>query len=320
MIARLLLVLSVASAFAGAATAQSFPSRPLRVLPNSAAGTGPDLLSRVLAAKLQEAMGQPVVVENRPGANGNLAGELVARSPADGYTLMMATDAQLTINPHVYAKQTFDWIKDLMPVAPIATEAFKLVVSNEVPAKTVAEFIAYAKSVKKPLFYGSAGNGSQHHLTMEILKERTGIELTHVPFKGGGAATAQALLSGEIQATIGGAAVDGQVKAGKLRALGITSPTRSKRYPELPPIGDTVPGFQMVAWYGLFAPSGTPAEPVSRLRTEVSRALSQPDVQAKVNASGPEVWLASPEEFASAIRAGYERHGKIVKALGVTMD
>jgi tripartite-type tricarboxylate transporter receptor subunit TctC len=313
------LLLALALVVAVPAAAQ-YPSRPVKLLPHAPAGTGPDIIARLLAAKMGETLGQPVVVENRAGANGNIAGEFVAKSPADGYTLLIATDAQFTINPHVYARLPFDWNKDLAPVASIATEAFKLVVSNDVPAKSVAEFIAYAKSLKKPMFYGSAGNGSQHHLTMELLKERTGIDLTHIPFKGGGAATAQALLAREIQATIGGTAVDAQVKAGKLRALGITSPQRSKRYPDLPSIGETVPGFDMVAWFGMFAPAGTPADAMARVRGEVNRQLATPEVQGKINAGGPEVWISTPDEFSAAIKRGYERHGKLVKALGITMD
>ena len=319
MTVRLLLLLALGVAFAGSASAQ-YPNRAIKMLPHSPPGSGPDMIARLLAASLQEGMGQPVVVENRPGANGNIAGEYVARSPADGYTLLIATDAQLTINPHVYAKLGFDWNKDLLPVASIATEAFKLVVSNDVPAKTVAEFIAHARSIKKPLFYGSAGNGSQHHLTMELFKERAGIELVHVPYKGGGAATTQALLAREVQATIGGAAVDAQVKTGKLRALGITGPTRSPRYPDLPTIGETVSGFEMVAWFGMFAPNGAPSEATARLRGEVARYLALPEAQAKINASGPEVWISTPEEFAASIRRDYDRNGKLVKALGIRLD
>jgi tripartite-type tricarboxylate transporter receptor subunit TctC len=314
------LLVLVALAAAALPAAAQYPSRPIKILPNAAAGTGPDIMARLLGARLQETMGQAVVVENRPGANGNIAGELVAQSAPDGYTLLLATDAQVTVNPHVYAKLGFDWIRDFVPVSSLATEAFKLVVANDVPARSVAEFIAYAKGRSQPMFYGSSGTGSQHHLTMEMLKERTGIQLTHIPYKGGGSATAQALLAGEVQATIGGAAVDAHVKAGKLRALGITSPRRSPRYPDLPTIGETLAGFEMVAWYGLFAPAATPAEPLARLRTEVGRFLALPEVQAKINASGPEAWASAPEEFGAMIRRDYERNGKLVKALGIKLE
>ena len=319
MAIRLFAALVAGLVLAGTASAQ-YPSRPIKLMPHSAAGSGPDIIARLLAAKLSEYTGQPVVVENRPGSNGNIAGEYVAKSPADGYTLLLATDAQMTINPHVYSKITFDWNKDLAPVSSIALEVFKLVITPSIPAKTVAEFIAYARSAKSPLFYGSAGNGSQHHLTMELLKERTGIKLAHVPYKGGGAAVTSALLAGEISATIGGAAVDPQVKAGKLRALGVTGPSRSPRYPDIPTIAETVPGFEMVTWYGLFAPAATPAEPMARLRAEVAKFLALPDTRAKFNTRGPEPWITAPAEFAAAIRSGYEKNGKLVKALGVRID
>jgi tripartite-type tricarboxylate transporter receptor subunit TctC len=316
---RKLWVFLIGIALAAPALAQ-YPNRVIRIVTHAPAGTGPDNIARLLSVRLQQTLGQPVIVENRTGANGNIAGEYVAKSSPDGYTVQLATDAQLTINPHVYANLPFDWNRDLTPVASIATEAFKLVVSNDVPANTLAEFISHAKSRKQPMFYGSAGNGSQHHLTMELLKERAGINLTHVPFKLGGAATLQALLAREIQATIGGSAVDPMVKAGKLRALGITSPQRSKRYPDLPAIGETLPGFEMVAWFGLFAPKGTPADAVNRLRSEVNRYLATPEAQARINASGPEVWISTPEEFAAAIKRGYDTEGRLVKALAIRLD
>jgi tripartite-type tricarboxylate transporter receptor subunit TctC len=319
MAIRLFAALVAGLALAATASAQ-YPNRPIKLLPHSAAGSGPDIIARLLAAKLSEYTGQPVVVENRPGSNGNIAGEHVARSPADGYTLLLATDAQLTINPHVYSKISFDWNKDFVPVSSIALEMFKLVITPSLPAKTVAEFIAFARSAKAPLFYGSAGNGSQHHLTMELLKERTGIKLSHVPYKGGGAAVTTALLAGEISATIGGAAVDSQVRAGKLRALGVTGPSRSPRYPDLPTIAETVPGFEMVTWFGLFAPAGTPAEALARLRGEVAKFLALPDTRAKFSARGPEPWVTTPEQFSAAIRSSYEKNGKLVRALGVRID
>ena len=319
MVIRLLAAFAAGLAFAGCAYSQ-YPARPMKILPHSNAGSGPDIIARLLAGKLSEYLGQPVVVENRPGANGNIAGDYVAKSAADGYTLLVATDAQFTINPHLYAKIPFDWNKDLVPVASIASEVFKLVVTPSVPAKSVAEFIAHARSAGAPLFYGSGGNGSQHHLTMELLKGRTGINLSHVPYKGGGAAVTTALLAGEISATIGGAAVDAQVKAGKLRALGVTGPIRSARYPDLPTISETVPGFEMVTWYGLFAPVATPAEPMARLRAEVGKFLALPETRAKFDTSGPEPWMSTPEEFAAIIRRDYEKYGKLVKTLGVRID
>ncbi len=321
MVSRLAAALAALAALllAGSVSAQ-YPTRPIKIIPNAGAGTGPDIMARLVAVKLTEYLSQSVIVEDKPGSNGNIAGEYVAKSPPDGYTLMLGTDAQFDINPHVYSNMSFDWNKDLMPVSSLATEVFKLVVNPSVPAKTLPEFIAYARSVKAPLFYGSAGNGSQHHLTMEMLKERTGINLSHVPYKGGGAAVTTALLAGEISATIGGSAVDAQVRAGKLRALAVTGPTRSPRFPDVPTIGETVPGFEMVTWYGLFAPAATPPQAIGRLRSEMAKVLALSDIKAKINENGPEVWTSTPEEFAAVIRSGYEKYGKLVKALGVKLD
>jgi tripartite-type tricarboxylate transporter receptor subunit TctC len=319
MLLRLIAVLAAGFALAGSALAQ-YPSRPIKIVPNSAPGTGPDITARLVAARLTEYLRQSVVVENRPGANGNIAGEHVAKSPADGYTLLLATVAQFTINPHVYSDLSFDWNRDLVPVSSITTEEFKLVVIPSVPAKTMAEFIVYARSVKSPLFYGSAGSGSLHHLGMELLKEGTGINLSHVPYKGGGSAVTTAMLAGEVSVTFGGSAVDGQIRAGKLRALAVSGSRRSPRFPDLPTIGEAVPGFEMVSWNGLFAPAATPPQAMARLRSEMSRILVLPDFKAKVNQNGPEVWMSTPEEFAAVIRRDYEKNGKVIKALGVKPD
>ena len=297
-----------------------YPSHPVKIVAHTPPGAGPDIIARLLAAKLAEYMGQPVIVENRPGSNGNIAGEYVAKSAPDGYTLFVTTDAQFTINPHLYANLGFDWVRDLPPIASLATEAFKLVITASLPARTVAEFIEVARRANPPLFYGSAGNGSQHHLTMEQFKQRTGINLVHVPYKGGGPATTAALLAGEIAATIGGSAVDVQVKAGKLRALGITSTTRSPRYPDLPSISETVPGFEMVSWYGLFAPAGTPQEVTARLHAEVAKFLALPDTREKFSRTGPEPWASTTDEFAAVIHRDYERNGKLVKSVGIRID
>ena len=319
MLFRVLIVLAAGLALAGSVGAQ-YPSRVIKIVPNSAPGTGPDITARLVAAKLADQLRQSVVVENRPGANGNIAGEHVARSPADGYTLLLATVAQFTINPHVYPDLRFNWIKDLVPLASIATEEFKLVAIPTLPAKTIAEFISYARSLKSPLFYGSAGTGSLHHLGMELLKEGTGINLSHVPYKGGGSAVTTAMLTGEVSVSFGGAAIDAQIRAGKLRVLAVTGPKRSPRFPDLPTIGETVPGFDMVSWSGLFAPAGTPPQPIARLRAEMARVIALPEFKSKIHENGPEVWMSTPEEFAAVIRRDYEKNGKVVKALGITPE
>ncbi|MFM9970389.1 MAG: Bug family tripartite tricarboxylate transporter substrate binding protein [Burkholderiales bacterium] len=298
-----------------------YPQKPIRIIPNSAAATGPDIIARLFAAKVADSLGQPVVVENRPGSNGNIAGDIVAKSTPDGHTLFLGTDAQIAINPHVYSKMSWNPVKDVVPVASICKQAFELVVRPTVPAKTVAEFIAHAKSVNSPLFYGSAGNGSQHHLAMELFKQRTGINLSHIPYAGGGAATATALLAGDISATIGGSAVSVQVKAGKLRSLATTSATRLTESPDLPTIAETLPGYEILTWVGLFAPTGTPTDALNRLRSETSRFLTQKDVIEKLNAAGGfQIWNIGIDEFSTQIRRDYERYGQIVKTVGVRVD
>ena len=317
---KLLCVTAATLALTGTASAQ-YPQKPIKIIPNSAAATGPDIIARLFASKVADNLGQPVIVENRPGSNGNIAGEYVAKSPADGHTLFLATDAQMTINPHVYSKMNFNPAKDLVGVAPVAKQAFEVVVRLDVPVKTLAEFIAYAKTTNPPLFYGSAGNGSQHHLAMELLKQRTGINLTHIPYAGGGAATATALLAGDIAATIGGSAVSVQVRAGKLRSLATTAATRSAEAPALPAVAETLPGYEILTWVGLFAPTGTPNDALGRLRGEMSRFLDMQDVREKLNsAGGLFAWNVGINEFNATLRRDYDRYGEIVKAVGVRVD
>jgi tripartite-type tricarboxylate transporter receptor subunit TctC len=320
MLSRLLAALLAGLLLAGPAGAQ-YPTRPIKLVPHSAPGTGPDILARVLAAKLAEYLGQPAVVENHVGSNGNMAVEFVAKSPADGYTLLICTDAQLAINPHIYARMGADPNKDLAPVASIARQEFLLVVGSSFPAKTFSEFLEYARRANPPPFYGSAGNGSMSHLAMEMLKGRAGINLVHVPYKGGGSATVAALLGGEISAAFGGTAVGAQIKSGKLRGVAVTGAARSVHYPDLPAIGETLPGFEVVTWVGMFAPVATPVEAIARLQVETARFLALPEAKEKFNAAGGfEPWTIRPEEFAAAIRRDYDKYGKLAKDIGVRVD
>jgi len=320
MLVRLVASLLAALVFAGPAGAQ-YPTRTVKLVPNSAPGTGPDVLTRILAARLAETLGQPVVVESHPGSNGNIAVEFVARSAADAHTLLICTDAQLAINPHIYAGMSVDPNKDLVPVAALARQEFLVVVSSAFPAKTLVEFVDAARRASPPLFYGSAGNGSMSHLAMEMLKRRAGLNLVHVPYKGGGSATVAALLGGEIAVAVGGTAAEVQIKAGKLRGLAVTGAARSAHFPDLPAISETLPGFEVATWLGMFAPSGTPSEPIARLQAEVARYLALPEAKEKFNAAGGlEPWNPKPEEFAAAIRRDYDKYGRLVKEIGVRVD
>jgi tripartite-type tricarboxylate transporter receptor subunit TctC len=297
-----------------------FPSRPIRVLVTIPPGGAPDISARLLAHHLQESLGWSVVIENRPGANGNIAAETVAKSPPDGYTLLLHADSGITINPHVYAKLSFDPLKDLLPVASIATNQFMLSVNPEVPVKTFREFIDYARKTKPPLPYASGGNGSQHQLSMEILKQRAGIDLLHVPFRGAAPAT-QSTVAGDTKVLFSGSASASLIQAGQLRALATSGKARSKRFPDLPTVGEFYPGYAIDIWLGLFAPANTPEPIVTTLRTEVHKLLSRPDFAEKLNVSGSlEPLVLSVADFNALIREDYEKYGKIVRELGIKTD
>jgi tripartite-type tricarboxylate transporter receptor subunit TctC len=316
LIAVLLLLLPLPHA---AAQAQ-YPTKPIRLLVPIPPGGGPDIVARLLAPKLSEALGQAVLVENRVGSNGNIAGDIVAKAQPDGYTLLLGMDSLMTINPHLYAKMPFDPQKDLVPVASLVSNGFFITVNPSVPAQTLAEFIEYARRANPPLQYASGGNGSQHHLTMERLKARAGINMVHIPYKGGSPA-ATATVAGEVSATMSGTSSAPQIKAGRLRALAFTGPRRSSVMPDVPTVAELYPDFVMVQWYGLFVAAGTPEAVIARLRAEVNKALVMPDVRDRLrNAGGVEAWITAPNEFAAEIRAEYARYGTLVKEVGARVD
>jgi len=300
--------------------AAQYPSRPIHLLVPFPPGGGPDLVGRILAPKLAEALGQPVVVENRIGSNGNIAGELVAKSPADGYTLLVGNDSLFVINAHLYKQMPLDPLKDLAPVASLVSNGFFLAVNPSVPAKTFPEFIEYARRADPPLQYASGGNGSQHHLTMERLKARAGFKAVHVPYKGGAPATT-ATVAGEVPVMMSGTSTAPQIKSGRLRALAFTGPQRSRALPDVPAVAEFYPDFVMVQWYGLFAPAGTPEPVIARLRAETNKVLALPDVREKLsNAGGVEPWITTPEEFAVEMRSEFATYGKLVKEVGARID
>jgi len=300
--------------------AAQYPSRPIRLLVGFPPGGGPDIVARLLAPKLAEALGQPVVVENRIGSTGTLAGDAVAKSPADGHALLVGQDGLFVINPHLYREMPIDPLKDLVPVTSLVSNGFFLAINPSVPARDFAEFIEYARRADPPLQYGSGGNGSQHHLTMERLKARTGIKMVHVPYKGGAPATT-ATVAGEVSAMMSGTSTAGQIRAGRLRAIAFTGPQRSRVLPDVPTIAEFYPDFVMVQWYGLFAPAGTPDAVIARLRTETNKILVLPDVKERLsNAGGVEPWITAPEEFAAQIRSEYATYGKLVKEVGAKID
>jgi tripartite-type tricarboxylate transporter receptor subunit TctC len=307
-------------AFAVAASAfAQFPSRTVTIIVPIPPGGAPDIAARVIAQKLSENIGQGVVVENRVGANGNIANDLVAKAAPDGHTLGLLADSQITINPHLY-KMPIDTLKDLTPVTPVAVNQFVLTINPSLPVKTFPEFIEHAKKADPPLAYASGGNGSQHHLTMEMLKLRAGIKLLHVPYKGGAPAAA-ATVAGETVAVWSGSSNAPQIKAGRLRPLAVSGAQRSAQYPELPTIAEFYPGFENSIWLGMFGPRGIPEATLARLRAEFKRVLESSDVKQKMNAAGGlDPYVATPEEFNALIRRDYAKFAKLVKDINLKID
>jgi tripartite-type tricarboxylate transporter receptor subunit TctC len=310
-----------AALLSGAAVAMAqYPSRPVRIVVTIPPGGAPDLTARIVGEKIASGLGQPVVVENRPGSNGNIAAELVAKSPPDGHLLLLGADSLVAINPHIYSRMPIDMQRDLVPVASLVSNMFVLSVNPSLPVKTFQEFIEYARNASPPLHYASGGNGSQHQFMMEALKQRAGINLVHVPYKGGAPATT-ATVAGEVAAMFAGTSTAPQIKAGRLRALAVTGAKRSELFPDLPAIGEVYPGYEMTIWLGLFAPAGTPEPVLARLREEIAKALASPDVKEKLNnAGGLQAFATSPAEFAALIRSDYDKYGKLVRDIGVKAD
>jgi tripartite-type tricarboxylate transporter receptor subunit TctC len=309
----------LASLLFSALAAAQYPARAITIIVPIPPGGAPDIAARVIGQKLSENIGQPVVIENKAGANGNIANELVAKSSPDGYTLGLLADSQITVNPHLY-KMPIDTLRDLAPVATVAANQFVLTVNPTLPVRTFPEFIEFAKKANPPLAYASGGNGSQHHLTMEMLKQRAGINLLHVPFKGGAPAAA-ATVAGDTAAVWSGSSNAAQIKAGRLRPLAVSGAHRSAQYPELPTIGEFYPGFESSIWLGLFGPANIPQPALARLRAEIKKVLESPDVKQKMNAAGGlDPYLTTPEEFAALIRRDYEKYAKVVKDIGIKLD
>jgi tripartite-type tricarboxylate transporter receptor subunit TctC len=312
--------LALLAAFATAALAQQYPTRTVRVLVTIPPGGAPDIAARLLSTKLSEVTGQPFVVENRTGANGNLAADLLAKAAPDGHTLMLAADSLIAINPHVYGKTPFDPLKDLVPVASVASNQFFLSVNPSLPVKNFTEFIEYARKAKPALTYASGGNGSQHQLGIEMLKQLAGIDLVHVPYRGG-APAGTATVAGETMVVLAGASNANLLRSGQLRGLATTGARRSPAFPDLPSIGEFYPGYDLTIWLGLFAPPNVPEPIMTRLRAETHKALGQKDLVEKLNVTGRlEPLILSPAEFSSLIRRDYEKYGKLVKEVGIKAE
>jgi len=307
--------------FAPAAMAQTYPNRPIRWVIGYPPGGAVDIIARTIGTAMAERLGQNVIIDNRPGSASNLAAEVVKNAKPDGYTLLHGPDNLFVINPHIYSKMPADPIKDFVPITSMIRNQLVLTVNpNKVPVKDFREFIAFAKKQKQPLFYASIGNGSVHHLATEYLKRTAGINLIHVPYKGGGPAGI-ATVSGEAAVMFGGGSVVGLVKSGKLKGIAVSSTERSKALPELPTISEVYPDYVVTIWHGLFAPLGTPQPILDKLRAEVAAALARPDVQARLEKSGSgEPYLVPVAEFAARIRKDHATYGQLVKSIGLKVD
>ena len=310
-------VLSLASAIANA---QQYPTKPVRVVIPWPPGGSNDVVGRIVAQKLSETMGQQFVVDNRGGASGVIGSEFVAKSPPDGYTIMIHSATHVS-NPHLYGKVPYDTLKDFVAVAPLSVQIGMLVVHPSLPVKNVKEFIALAKSKPGQLTYSSSGNGSFVHLSMALFASMAGIKMIHVPYKGGGPA-AISIASGETQAQMGtvGSVIQ-QVKQNRVRALGITSDKRVDAFPNLPTIAESgVPGYEFTAWIGTFAPAATPKPLVDRLNTEITKVLRLPDVAQNLKNQTLEPLIMTPDQFARKVKADYDKYEKVVKVTGAKID
>ncbi len=303
------------------ARADIYPSKPIRIVVAYTPAGATDILARIVGQKFTDIWGQPVIVDNRPGANGNIGTEYAARATPDGYTLLMVTAGTHGINPSLYRKLGFDAIKDFAPVSLVAMVPNIFVVNNAVPAKDLKEFIAYAKANPGKLNYGSPGNGSTAHLSMELFKSMTGTSMVHIPYKGSAGVLAD-LIGGQIVATMDNMPpYVPQVKAGKIRALAVSPAKRSSALPEVPTVAEAgVPGYDSGAWFGLVAPAHTPKDIVNKLSRETARILKLPDVSARLAELGAESVGGTPEQFAGHIKAEIAKWAKVIKDANVELQ
>lgn len=301
----------------GLALAQAYPSKPVRLVVTFAAGGGTDYVARAVAPMLGEALGQPIVVENRAGANGAVGAEAVAKSAPDGYTLVVGAAGTLVVAPHLQ-KLPFDTFKDFAPVSLLATSPFIVTVNPSVPAGSIRELIALAKANAGKINFGSSGTGGAPHLATELFESMAGIDMVHVPYKGLGPAITD-LIGGQIQVVFADVGlVTGHIKGGKLKGLAVSGSGRSSTMPELPTVAEAgVSGYSAGTWYGILAPAGTPADTVSRLSDEVRKVLASPAIQASFASQGVEPAGNSPAAFTAFMRDEYAKWGKVIREAGI---
>jgi tripartite-type tricarboxylate transporter receptor subunit TctC len=299
------------------AVAQSYPSRPITIVIGYTPGAVSDLAARTIGEGLHQAWGQPVIVDNRPGSGGNIGAGFVSRAAPDGYTIMVGTDAQMASNVHLYKHVGFDPVKDFAPVAYAGVNIICLAVNAQLPINSVADLIAHAKQNPGKLSYGTSGVGSPHHLAGELLRQKTGIDIQHVPYRGGGAAVND-LLGGHIgMAFLSLSAAVPHLNTGKIRIVAVVEKTRYAAMPDVPTVGETVPGFEMASWLGIFAPAGTPADVVAKLNDGIAKVLTVDSVKQKLANLGLVVVAGKPDELANVVKDGLKVRGELVKAAGI---
>ena len=306
-----------ALSLASPAPAQDFPTRPVTIVVGYTPGATSDLVARTIGERLNVAWGQSVIVDNRSGVGGNIAAGYVARAPGDGYTLMIGTDAMMTTNSYLYRNTPFDPVKDFAPITYAGANIICLAVHTDFPANSVADVIAYARANPGKLNYGSSGMGSPHHLAGELIRQKTGIDIIHVPYRGGGA-TINDLIGGHIKvAFLSLSTAVPHLTSGKIKILAVVEKARYAALPDVPTVGETVPGFEMSSWHGFFAPATTAAPLVARLNAAITKVLTMPEVKEKLAVLGVAVATSTPAELAELVKSGLAARGELIKAANI---
>jgi len=313
--------LAIACASTASVLAQGYPARTVRLIVPFPAGGGSDIVGRIVAGKLTEQMKQQVIVDNRGGAGGSIGTEAAVRSAPDGYTLVLASTSEIAVNPAIYSKLTYDTVRDLAPIALIASTPVVIVVHPSLPAKSVRELVALAKARPGDINMASAGNGTFTHLSGELFKSVTGTNMTHVPYKGAPTALTD-LAAGQVQIMFSSLpAAIGLINGGRIRAVAVSTEKRADNLPTVPTVAESgVPAYQVTYWYGTFVPAATPREILAQLFNEVSQALRAPDVAASLNKQGATPGALSQPQFADFVRSEHARWGKVARATGVKLD
>jgi tripartite-type tricarboxylate transporter receptor subunit TctC len=310
---------AVLAALMGMSWAQNYPLQPARIIVGAAAGSSPDIFARLMGKWLSDRLGQQFIIENRPGAAGNIGTDVVVHSPPDGYTILLVAAAN-AINATLYEKLNFNFIRDIVPVASIVRTPHVMVINPSVPVKTVSEFIAYAKANPGKLNFGSAGNGSSIHMAGELFKIMTGVNMVHVPYRGG-APTITDLLGGQIQVVFDTTPNSmAHIKAGRLRALAVTTATRSEALPDIPTVGESVSDYEVSSWWGVGVPKGTPVEIVDKLNAAINAGLADPEITARLGELGGVPLAGSPSDFSKLIADETRKWAKVVKFSGAKSD